>query len=316
MQYLSLQLIPAPLQMMPAFAVDYAKMLNDFSALTTDSSKCSAAVPTFLFDIDQCTLYGEDTNDLIALAQFDKRPDSSIKTLLTMLVNPAMVTAARKLLAQHPNARICLYTRKSNFIRDRGVPFHMLKAGEAYFPSETTLEEVLASESPRIPRHLVECYERLFMTRSVVQEVLGLANPPELIVTSVRKSVQRVCETLLNPPADPRHAYLWDDNEEIRNDNHVIPVPKFNSFSPASADMIQGYLGAMYDGKGLDPETQANNSKFISTAAKNHSCYNQKDNTFFVYTNTNDPVEWDLPLIVDDKAFATFVILALLQFHN
>jgi hypothetical protein len=296
---------------MTAFDVDYAKMLTDFSAL--DSSKCSPAIPTLLFDLDQCTLYGEDTNDLITLAQFSEQPESSIRTLLTMIVNPAMVTAARQLLALHPNARICLYTRKSGFISGKGVPSHMLKAGEAYFPSETTLEEVLASDSPRIPPGLVKPYERLFMTRSAVQEVLGLANPPELIVTSVRKNVQRVCQTLLTPPADPRHAYLWDDNDEIRNDYHVIPVPKFNSFSTASADLIHSYLDAMYDGKGLDAEIQAKESRFLSTANPKHACYNQTDNTFFVYTDAhNDPVKWELPLIVDDKAFATFVVMAFL----
>ena len=311
--YKSPRPIPTPLKTMTAFDVDYAKMLNDFSAL--DRSKCSAAAPTFFFDLDQCTLYGEDTNDLITLAQFSKQPESSIRALLTMLVNPAMVTAARQLLTQNPDARICLYTKKSGFIRDRGVPLHMLKAGEAYFPSETTLEEVLASDSPRIPPGLVKPYERLFMTRSVVQEVLGLANPPELIVTSVRKNVQRVCETLLNPPADHRHAYLWDDNEEIQNDYHVIPVPKFNSFSTASADLIHSYLDAMFDGKGLDAETQAKNSRFLSTANPKHACYNQTENVFFVYTDAhNDPVKWDLPFIIDDEAFASYAFLALLQF--
>lgn len=270
--------------------------------------------PTFFLDLDQCSLYGEDCNDLITLTQSTQMPESSIKALMLTLINPAMLRAMRTLLARHPNARVCIYTRKSGFIANRAVPRHMLKAGEAYFPSDTAVDDIFESRDPPIHPSMINPYKRIFLARQIIQESLGLKSPPELIITAVTKSVRRACLTLLDPPADPNTAFLWDDNVEIASGFHVIPVPKYNAVPPSVAPFVEQQLDAMFEGRRLDGRRHAGTISFLKGAPPSHSCLNSLTYSVFVRvakSGEEEQVEWTLPELVDDKAFAMFVVLVL-----
>lgn len=271
--------------------------------------------PTFFLDLDQCSLYGEDCNDLITLTQITGMSRSSIKALMHTLVNPAMLRAMRTLLVKHPNARVCIYTKKGGFITKRAMPCHMIKAGEGYIGSNITEDDMFKFEKFIIPSGMIKPYQRLFLAREVIQELLGLKSPPELIVTSVTKSVQRACLTLLDPPADPCNAFLWDDNVAIANDFHVIPVPKYNAVSPAVASLVEQQLDAMFDERKLEGRKHASAISFLRSASPDHSCFNSKTYSIFINTlkeeEENDETEWNLPeLVKNDSAFAIFMVMA------
>ena len=275
------------------------------------------APPTFFLDLDQCSLYGEDCNDLISLTQSTGMPFSSIKALMLTLVNPAMLRAMRTLLARHPNARVCIYTRKSGFITRNAVPRSMLKAGEAYIQSHITEDDIFESENPSIPSTMITPYKRLFLARSAIQELLGLKSPPELIITSVTKSVKRACLSLLNPPADPSRAFLWDDNLDIAGRFHVITVPKYNAVPPAVALMVEQQLDGMFDGRKLEGRRHSATISFLRSALPNHSCLNTLTYEIFIRRAKEEEKEgeWELPLIVDDRMFALFMSLAIARYQ-
>jgi hypothetical protein len=292
------------------FALDYAKLLNDFA-----DAKCPATVRTFFFDLDQCTLYGEDFNDIVTLFQQTGKSYEHIRSLVKNLVNPSMVRAAQTLLAKYPSARIVLYTKKSGFITRKAVPLSMLKAGEAYIPSHTSMDDILNAPDVTVPDNMITSYQRLFLAREIVQETLCLSTPPEIIITSVRKNVRRACITLLNPPTDPNHAFLWDDNEEIACDPHVIPVPKYNAVPPSVAELINRDLDSLFQNRGLDIFDDASTINFLKTARPGHCCYNSFTNRVHVYTaKTNDLVDWVLPDMIDESVFAMYVVLVMCRF--
>ena len=272
----------------------------------------SAVRPTFFLDLDQCSLYGEDCNDLISLAQSTGMPSSSIKALMLTLINPAMLQAMRTLLARHPNARVCIYTRKSGFITKNAVPRSMLKAGEAYIKSHITVDDIFESEDPSIHSTMINPYKRLFLARKIIQELLGLESPPELIITSVTKSVKRACLSLLDPPADPCHAFLWDDNVEIAGGFHVITVPKYNAVTPSAASLVEQQLDAMFEGRKLDGERHAKIISFLCSALPEYSCMDRLTNDIFVHVTSEKQEEevvvvqvWNMPPLDDDDVISS-----------
>ena len=128
----------------------------------------------------------------------------------------------------------------------------------------------------------------------------------------MRKSVQRACLTLLDPPTNPCRAFLWDDNVEIANDFHVIPVAKFNAIPRAAAELADTELDAVFENRKLNPIKNASIISFLRGAPnKDNACYDAIHNHVYVRTG-DDPADWTLPEIVDDKAFAMFMVLAAL----
>ena len=250
--------------------------MSDFSATTTTPSSSSSS--TYFLDLDMCTFYGQDFDDLVSVFQALRQSDNSIKSLMHKLVNPAMIQTIRPLLLLESHARVCLYTKKSGIIREHGVPPEMLKAGEVYIPPTMSLEEYLFLGKDTIPTQMYRPLNRLFKCREVVQEVLGLRHLPELIVTAVRKSVKRACVTLLDPPTNPEFAFLWDDNAEIADDFHVIHVPEYRAVPKAIAGMIEQDLGAVT----LDKYNDRDLIFFLLQANPKHISYDFDKNLLLI----------------------------------
>ena len=245
--------------------------------------------PTLFLDIDQCTFYGQDFNDIVTVFQQLPDSESTIKPLIEKLVNPAMTSTIGNVLKSHPDSRVCLYTSKGGIIRGGGFPVSMIDNGEVYIPSSTSLEQCL-SESENKHEDMQNNLNRLFKCREVVKEVLGLRFPPELIITTVRKSVERACTRLLDPPTNPEYAFLWDDNTDIASDFHVIPVPEYKALSfkignkiVLDLEKVKGFL----------------NADFVEwLQASKSPCYNHRINTFRVNYNNAAPADWTIPPIL------------------
>ena len=263
---------------------------------------------TFFLDIDMCTFYGQDFDDLVTVFQAMRQSDSTIKSLIHTLVNPAMIRMIKDLLESYPTARVCLYTKKSGIIRDCGVPPAMLKGGEVYIPSSMSLDEYLLLGEGSISPKMLRPLNRLFKCREVVQEVLGLRRLPELIITAVHKSVKRACLTLLDPPTNPEFAFLWDDNADIANDFHVIRVPEYRAVPNAIGTIVQQeFLQTLK----LDPVENEDLVLFLIQANPSHISYDFDEKHLYVKQTRKTIVDWPRPNIpvITDELFASIVAL-------
>ena len=281
-------------------------------ASKTAQMSSSPVTPTFLLDIDMCTFYGQDFDDLVSVFQSLRQSDSSIKSLIQKLVNPSMISTIKGLLETHPNARVCLYTKKSGIIRDRGAPPAMLKDGEVYVPSSMSLDDYLLLGESAISIQMHRPLHRLFMCREVVQEALGLSCLPELIITAVHKSVKRACINLLKPPTNPDFAFLWDDNAEVANDFHVIRVPEYRAVPKAIACLVEQDLQTVK----LDRNENEDLVYFLMQAPSKHSSYDVDDEHLFVKKTSAHLVDWPKPNIpvITDELFAALVVCCYYYF--
>jgi hypothetical protein len=262
-----------------------------------ESSPGDPTVPTFFLDLDLCSLYGNDTFDLLYLAQTQEKSDTFKLCFTFKLLNPSMLRAMQKLVIKHPNARVCIYTRKGDIINYGGVPTSMIRYCEAYVPSSMTLEKYLERG---VSQKMHDAVMRLFLAREAIQGALGL--PLDMIISDCRKSVRRACINVLRPSTNPEIAFLWDDSQTIRGDFHVLTVPEYNAIPPVLADMVSYDLEFMFPQKKI---LDTDFIRYLSSAPKNSSSYNPKTNTVFVRVAQEPLPEWpvpDIPLI--DKATA------------
>jgi hypothetical protein len=253
--------------------------------------------PTFFLDLDLCSLYGNDTFDLLNLAQTQEMSDTFNLCFTFKLLNPSMLRAMQKLVIKHPNARVCIYTRKGDMLSNGGVPTGMIKYSEAFVPSSMTPENYLKLG---VAQEMHNSVMRLFLAREAIQGALG--HPLDMIISDCRKSVRRACINVLRPSTNPDIAFLWDDNRAIKGDYHVLTVPEYNAIPPILADMVNDDLEFMFPGRKI---LDTNIILFLSSAPTNSSSYNPKTNTVFVRVAQEPLPEWpvpDIPLI--DKATA------------
>ena len=257
----------------------------------------SPTTPTFFLDIDLCSFYGQDLSDIVTMYQqindlyrTKQDPvniDSTVTSLIRDLVNPAMVSAIRKLLECYPKARVCLYTMKPGFYQDHAYPSGFGKGlYEIYIPSGVSIGEYVNKWRADNPTSTIWGLYRLFKCRDAVQEVLGLSDPPEIIIAAVGKDVERACSEVLDPPANPEYAFLWDDNVDIQGQFHVITVPKYDAVSRIIGENVQTILNRVGN-------ITANHQSFITKF--NPKCYDKASDCLFVKTTDEALADWPIP---------------------
>jgi hypothetical protein len=241
--------------------------------------KLLPAPMTVLLDLDSCTMYGNDFNDLIWMMQLMKRPRDSILTAMRALLNPAMARAIRRLEAAGHRVRVCVYTRKGCMVEH--LPRFAAPNGDLYFPATTRLGGAVSRSAC-----MYNAFERLFLARQVIGEALGRTDI-EMVVTRNTKSVAATCAGTLKPPADPSHAVLYDDNREYHHSD-VILVPPYDAIQAADARVILDLMGG-------DPMSDAV-VRMISDGLD--ECYSSLDASNRIKVNTtSDPApEWPLPV--------------------
>ena len=202
-----------------------------------------SAVLVIFLDIDQCSVIGEDTNDIfrLLLTIFGdiEAMKLKLKEVAKLMVNKWMVRAVRTIIERVGNVHIVFYTQKANALtqmRLAGVPLPLIASDTIYF-HEGTREQgfsFVGAQSEIPTERLQREFDRLGLVAHGVAEMLGLTYTPGLIVTEGSKNVEKMA-TILG--VDPAKVYLFDDKAEKHigilggtpyAKEHIIPVQQFN----------------------------------------------------------------------------------------
>jgi len=223
--------------------------------ITVGTNKVEEAV--LVLDLDKCSFWGSDGNDLgIALQWMEKSPDL-VHQLYSLLLNPQVKATYARLQERAVKVRVVIYTMRATFLvyhscfRDQTVPLRWNQdwhhGAQLFIPPSVGAEEVMRSYSLRAPlleeerRDLKKSFERLFATRAVIAQELGLDSLPEVIVTASPKDVQGAMR-ILHLPVE--NAYLWDDNLKLSDNPRVVQVPRFDALPQEQHDMLVDFLNA------------------------------------------------------------------------
>jgi hypothetical protein len=194
----------------------------------------------FLLDLDKCSFFGNDANDLGVAFQWTQKSRDQLVDLYRLLVNPSLSLTYNVLRQRHRTVRVVIYTMRSDFINYHSncrpiiIPLEWKSEwhgeSQVYFPPHLeTVDEILGS----LRANDLECQElfglsksleRLLIARQVIAEQLNLSSLPDLVVTASEKEVGKTVEHL-GYAAD--RATLWDDNPALRGHPSVVSVPSY-----------------------------------------------------------------------------------------
>jgi len=245
-------------------AEDLQKAVEALSASTSQSwladdtstgGKNRVEEAVMVLDLDKCSFWGSDGNDLgIALQWMEKSPDL-VHQLYSLLLNPQVKATYARLQERAVKVRVVIYTMRATFLvyhscfRDQTVMLRWNQdwhhGAQLFIPPSVGAEEVIRSYSLRAPlleeerRDLKKSFERLFATRAVIAKELGLNVLPEIIVTSSPKDVQGAMR-ILHLPVE--NAYLWDDNSKLSDHPRVVQVPRFDALPQDQHDALVDFL--------------------------------------------------------------------------
>eukprot|EP00961_Rhodomonas_salina_P064934 873588-Rhodomonas_salina.2 len=209
-----------------------------------------------LLDLDKCSFYGNDGNDLgIALQWMDKGYDD-VMQLYRLLFNPNVKKTYEGLKKRAKKVNVVIYTMRATFLvyrscfRDAVIPLRWKPVwhhgSQVHFPaSATSADAILSTYSADVKlieeerTDLRKSLERLLATRDIIAEQLGLSELPNLAVTATPKNVEGTVSALGFPI---ENAYLWDDNTRLRDNPRVVSVPPFEALPPAQCDALQSFL--------------------------------------------------------------------------
>jgi hypothetical protein len=159
-----------------------------------------------VLDLDKCSFYGSDGNDLgIALQWMEKGPELVLE-LYRLLLNPQVKATYARLQERAKHVRVVIYTMRATFLlyhscfRDMTMPLRWSPpwhhGAQLFIPPSADAEAVMRSYSMRAPllederRDLKKSFERLLSTRTVIAEELQLDTLPELVITASPKDVE------------------------------------------------------------------------------------------------------------------------------
>ena len=214
------------------------------------------AEAVLVLDLDKCSFWGSDANDLgIALQWMEKGPDVVLE-LYRLLLNPQVKATYARLQERAKKVRVVIYTMRATFLvyascfRDQTVPLRWDASwhhgAQIFIPPEVrdaeTIMRSYSMKAPLLPeerRDLKKSFERLLATRTVLAEELALDGLPELIVTASPKAVETSMR-LLGIPVE--NAYLWDDNVKLRDNPRVVNVPHFDALPPQQHAALMRFL--------------------------------------------------------------------------
>jgi len=223
---------------------------------TAEAEKPVDEIVCFL-DLDKCSIFGQDGNDLPIAMQWMQKPERSIVELYRRLLNPQLKLLYQQLQMQVRKLPVVLYTMRPQLLRYRSAcrneqfllqwkPEWHHSPDQVVIPSWVTVpEDVLAEytgQTPLLPQEktdLFMSFQRLLAIRTVVQEELELAETPTLVVAAAMKDVQGTAIKLGLPP---ENSYLWDDNEVLRGQPHVLTVEAYTAMDPPRKQEIMRFL--------------------------------------------------------------------------
>jgi hypothetical protein len=230
----------------------------------------SAPDALLLLDLDKCTIFGSDGNDLGIAMQWTNHSQADLTDLYRLLLNPCVSQTYRALQALHPNLQVAIYTERPSLMQLRpGGPASdpeaicwspaWLEEGQLYIPPSAADADAVMRESaaglaalpPEDRESLHRAVERLLAARAALRAALGLAAPPAAVVTAAPKDVPRTARRLGCPAA---RAHLWDDNTRLRGRPGALVVPPFTRLAPAQRASLLAFLEARLPLASLPPD--------------------------------------------------------------
>eukprot|EP00281_Chroomonas_sp_CCMP1168_P023842 CAMPEP_0206224634 /NCGR_PEP_ID=MMETSP0047_2-20121206/7131_1 /ASSEMBLY_ACC=CAM_ASM_000192 /TAXON_ID=195065 /ORGANISM="Chroomonas mesostigmatica_cf, Strain CCMP1168" /LENGTH=526 /DNA_ID=CAMNT_0053647605 /DNA_START=105 /DNA_END=1682 /DNA_ORIENTATION=+ len=220
-------------------------------------------------DLDKCSIYGQDGNDLTIAVQWMQGGMDKLCGLYSKLVNPQLKPLYQQLKMSVEKIPVVLYTmrpqllRYKSAVRGRTVAMQWKKewhhsADQIVIPAHVeNPEEVLDTYSGTSPLHpqeqtdLYMSFQRLIAIRQALKEELSLdANPP-MVVTAVMKDVQGTATKLGLPP---ECSYLWDDNEVIKGQPHVLTVDPYVAMDRERRENVLEYMNEIIPAHSLSQD--------------------------------------------------------------
>jgi hypothetical protein len=214
-----------------------------------------------LLDLDKCSIMGSDGNDLGIAMQWMNQSQADLTDLYRLLLNPCVKEMYDAMRPRYARLRVALYTARSTLVQYRSivrtcppvaVPWDpaWLEDGQLYIPPSAAdgaavmgpSAERLAALLPEEREDIERAVERLLATRNAVRDVLGLAAPPDVVVTASPKCVARTARRLGCGPA--AHAYLWDDNCRLLGEPGALVTPPFLRLAPSQRRRLLDFLEA------------------------------------------------------------------------
>ena len=251
--------------MIPQLALDQLDVSNAAPAKPNPAPDA-----LLLLDLDKCTVFGSDGNDLGIAMQWMNHTQAELTGLYRLLLNPCVPQTYHALKARHPNLRVAIYTERPALMQYRpggpaacvaAVPWNpaWLDGGQLYIPQSAADADAVMRESaagldalPAEDRDsLRRAVERLLAARAALRDALGLAAHPDAVVTAAPKDVPRTARRLGCPAA---RAHLWDDNPRLRGRPGAHVVPPFTRLAPAQRGRLLAFLGERLPLASLPPE--------------------------------------------------------------
>uniref|UniRef100_A0A7S4P929 FCP1 homology domain-containing protein n=1 Tax=Guillardia theta TaxID=55529 RepID=A0A7S4P929_GUITH len=233
-----------------------------------------------LLDLDMTCFWGNDANDLGCAMLWMQRSKEDLKDLYRLLWNEEANRALDELSKFH-DRKVCIYTMRSALLMYHSC-FRRATIALRWDPSwhyEEVIEidgELKSVHILRIPGSITDpkeilqtysgdeplldleerdigmCLLRLLTARDVLKEKLGLEEAPETLVTCSVKDVVFAAECVGHVGKDHR-AFLWDDNELLKNRRNVLMVKKFDRLPAASRKQLLDFLEVHLPLQGLSP---------------------------------------------------------------
>ena len=222
-----------------------------------------------LLDIDQCSIVGGDTNDIlrVVLAKYADASKETLEELALKFVNKWMVQAVKAILARHPNTHVMFYTNKHAILRYMhyycGVELPYICDGTILFDwgSVEQGHKYISAQYPSDTPLLVNELDRLGLVTWAGAAALGLDYLPAVIVTEVSKDVEKIATAL---GVDKDRVFLFDDRAEEHiaavgsqyAREHVIPVQPFDftTICEEQARELLAVLNEHFPAKGIKKE--------------------------------------------------------------
>jgi len=208
-------------------------------------------------DLDKCTIYGQDGNDLAIAMQWMGRQGSSVVELYRRLMNPQIKPLMNQLRLSTKKTPVVLYTMRPQLLQYRSAArnsrVNLRWKGEWHHspdqvvipPEVRTPDQVVDAYSGLTPllegekQDLFMSFQRLLSIRQVVEEELELGYTPHVVVTSTMKDVQATAEKL---GFLPQRAFLWDDNTVLEGQPHVLTVDPYVAMDDKCRDRLLSFL--------------------------------------------------------------------------
>jgi len=208
-------------------------------------------------DLDKCTIYGQDGNDLAIAMQWMGRPQPSVVELYRRLMNPQIKPLMNQLNRSTKKTPVVLYTMRPQLLQYRSAArntrvnlrwkkeWHHSPDQVVIPPEVKCPEDVLDNYDGLTPllqgekQDLLMSFQRLLAIRQVVEEELGLDYTPNVVVTSTMKDVQSTAEKL---GMRPERAFLWDDNQVLQGQPHVLTVDPYVAMDRKCRDRLLLFL--------------------------------------------------------------------------